>query len=83
MQRLKVMGELAFSEQQDGPGQRNRLRHALEGLIDAMGTYRNCITCGWFDEANVKCEQAMHKGFTPPPRIVAYGCDEHSDLIPF
>jgi hypothetical protein len=74
---------MEIDPKQDGPGQRQKLKQAVIGLIDSMGTYRNCITCTWFDEQRVICTEKTHNGLTPPPRIVAYGCDDHSDLIPF
>lgn len=66
----------------DGPGQRQQLRIAINDLIENLGTFRNCITCTWFNEQNIWCTQEKHNA-SPPPRIIAYGCEDHSDLIPF
>jgi hypothetical protein len=55
--------------------------------LEVLGLFRNCINCMHWVEPTKKqpnsptgCgkEQAL-----PPPRIIAHGCDNHTDLIPF
>lgn len=41
---------------------------------------RTCLTCERFDEPNVVCNKY---GGTPPPRIIAFGCDGYEDKVPF
>ncbi len=49
------------------------------------GFFRNCINCSYFqqnpaNEMQYYCEKNEQP---PPPRIIANGCEQHSDLIPF
>jgi len=74
--------QMSIDPKQDGPGQRQQLADAIRHAIDHAGTYRNCITCSWFN-VDETCAQEKHKGLRPPATIIAYGCDDHSDLIPF
>lgn len=41
---------------------------------------RTCLTCDTFNEETETCRKWNAK---PPARIIAYGCDEYIEDIPF
>ena len=49
----------------------------------AHGFMRSCISCDHFEESPERCKKANAR---PPARIIAFGCEQYSDLedcIPF
>jgi len=58
----------------------HKTRQAMQQAFDTVGLFRNCITCRHFIEHMETCELA---GKRPPPRVIAYGCEAHSEEIPF
>ena len=55
-------------------------KEPLRAAFETMNVYRNCITCCNFIEHMGVCNL---NGLVPPPRIVAYGCECHSDEVPY
>jgi hypothetical protein len=45
-----------------------------------LSATRTCINCSEFDEKSEICR--IHKA-RPPARIIALGCGDHVDMIPF
>ena len=54
-------------------------RNLMSSLMDA-GIYRNCLTCSFFIEQMETCSVLNQR---PPARVIAYGCEKHSEVIPF
>ena len=51
--------------------------------VDRMmdeGWFRSCLNCQSFDESREWCKHWKAK---PPAKVIAIGCEEHSDNIPF
>jgi hypothetical protein len=45
--------------------------------------YRSCLTCQHFIEHMEICNLIQGPNNRPNARIIAYGCDAHSEEIPF
>ena len=59
------------------------LEELAKQLVNWAGmskVYRNCLTCANFVEPMELCEKYATR---PPARVIAYGCDDHSDNIPY
>jgi hypothetical protein len=50
----------------------------IKGHLDRAT--RSCINCSMFDEPSETCVRFKIK---PPARIIAFGCINHEDQIPF
>ena len=48
-------------------------------LYDA-GLFQSCLNCVHFNEASELCGLVNQR---PPARVIALGCPQHSDEIPF
>ncbi len=55
-------------------------RGVITTALTNANVYRNCLTCTYFVEHMEMCERFNAR---PPARIIAYGCEKHSDEIPF
>jgi hypothetical protein len=45
---------------------------------------KTCLTCEhWFDERDVNANTCGKFNALPPPRVIAYGCPDYSEEIPF
>lgn len=71
---------IVLQPQNDMPGQLHGLALRLANTMEAAGVYRNCLTCRHFVEAMETCGEFNAR---PPARIIAYGCEKHSNEIPF
>ena len=63
----------------DRVGMMHNLRTAISDLIESKGAFRNCATCSYWLHPH-GCDKFKQM---PPQEIIAKGCDDHSDLIPF
>lgn len=52
-------------------------KQITDGLKDAI---KCCVNCEYFDEEKETCKQF---GQRPPARVIAFGCEAFSDIIPF
>lgn len=41
---------------------------------------RTCVTCDFFDEDTEQCRKWNAR---PPAKVIAYGCDQYLEEIPF
>ncbi len=58
----------------------NQLQRLSSVLNDMYGTNRRCLTCDHFNEAQDRC---VKYGMKPPSRVIAFGCPEWVDVVPF
>lgn len=52
--------------------------HLISEISDVL--HHNCVNCNNFEEKTEICTLA---GKRPPAEVIAYGCSEFKDLIPF
>lgn len=59
------------------------IKKLVELQVDRMmdeGWFRTCLNCQSFDEYKEWCMRWKAK---PPAKVIAIGCEDHSDVIPF
>lgn len=69
---------IEITRQQAVSGMADYLRDALVSALDRAT--RTCLNCERFDEPTEMCEKFQAR---PPARIIAHGCDEHEEEVPF
>jgi hypothetical protein len=51
-------------------------------IVDALTkATRTCLTCDHFEQAKELCQ--FHNYMRPPARIIAFGCSDYVNEIPF
>ena len=51
--------------------------HTIKEVDKAVKT---CLNCNWFNEEKEECLKYTAR---PPARVIAYGCKDHTDDVPF
>lgn len=57
--------------------------HSLENNKRTKAVHlllRTCVTCDMFDHETEQCRRYTTR---PPAKVIAYGCDEYIEEIPF
>lgn len=59
---------------------RGTVKNELNILELAQLLRRTCITCEYFDKEKEVCKNV---GQRPPARVIAFGCEQYEQEIPF
>ena len=63
------------------------IKALVESVVDDwmnQGLFRTCLNCDhWRDNPAANMVGCNLYRQMPPPKVVAVGCDDHSDMIPF
>ena len=69
--------------ERDRAEMKHKLQQAMTKAFEEVRVFRNCLTCEHFIEHMEICNRVQGPNNRPPARIIAYGCEAHSEEIPF